>query len=800
MSALIQDLRHALRLVRRQPVIALTAVLTLALGVGANTAIFSVVQAVLLRPLPLDEPDRLVLLWETQAGRGVTRNVANPGNVLAWRERNRSFTGVAAFARWQANLWGEAGAERVPIGYVTDDFFSVLGARPQLGRAFLPSDGANDAPHVVVLSAGLWRQRFAADPGVVGRTLTMNGQPATIVGVMPDSFDLPTGARWWSVLPLGERQRAQRGRYLSAVARLRPGVGLAEARADLASIALATERERPDFNAGWSATAAPLHADIVRDVRPALGLLLAAVALVLAVACANVANLLLAQAARREKELALRAALGAGLGRLARQLLAETLLLAAAGAAAGLLLARWMLDGLVALLPAEIPAFMQVRLDVRVLLFALALAASAALLSGLLPVVRLRRPGLTAGLHDAGGAGVRRDRRRAARGLIVCEIALAGVLLVGAALVVRSFERLLATSPGFDAGPVTTFQVSLDEAYYPEPAAQARFHAQAVEGLAALPSTASAAGMSWQLLGMGSATGFELADRPAPPAGEEPVADVRFVTPRLFETLGIPLLAGRDFDARDGSDRPRVVIVNESLARRYWPGRSALGQRIRMGWGEVLEAEVVGVVGDVRMRSLDQGARETLYWHVAQVPSSFMTFFVRSPLPTAALAPAVRETMSRVDARVPVADLQPLRDVVWASVERPLFVFVLASAFGLTAVLLAGVGLFGVIAESVAQRRREMAVRRALGARGREIVGLVLSEGLALSAAGLLLGLALARVLARFLESQLFATAPGSPEAYAAAALLTLSAALVALLVPARRALAADPAQDLRAE
>lgn len=800
MSALIQDLRHALRLVRRQPTFALTAVLTLALGVGANAAIFSVVQAVLLRPLPFDEPERLVLLWETQPNRGVTRNVANPGNVMAWKERNRSFEDVAAFVRWQANLAGDAGAERVAIGWVSDNFFSVVGARPRLGRSFEPADGVADAPDVVLLSSGLWKQRYGASPAVLGSTLLLNGRPATIVGVMPEGFDVPQGARLWSVMTLGERQRAARGRYLSAVARLKPGVSLDAARADVTAIAAATERERPDFNAGWSATLAPLHADIVRDVKPALGVLMAAVGLMLLVACANVANLLLAQAARREKELAVRTALGAGFARLARQMFTETLLLAVAGGGAGVLLARWMLDGLVALLPAEIPAFMQVRLDTRVLLFALLVAVGAALLSALLPVLRLRRPALSEGLRDAGGAGVRRERRRAARALIVAEMAVAGVLLVGAALLVRSFDRLLGTRPGFEPRDVTTLQVSLDEAYYPEPSAQARFHAEAASALAGLPGVSSAAGMSWQLLGTGAATDFRVADRPAPAPGEEPVADVRFVTPRLFETLRIPVLSGRDFTPADAADRPRVVVVNETLAGQYWPGESALGKRIRMEWGEDLEAEIVGVVGDVRLREMGQAPRATLYWHVAQVPNSFMAFFVRSPLPTATLAPAVREALSRLDARVPVAELRPLSDVVWASVERPLFVFVLASAFAATAALLAGVGLFGVIAESVSQRRRELAVRRALGAEGREIVRLVLSEGLALSLAGLLLGLGGARLLARFLESLLYGTPPGSPDAYASAAAVTLLAALAALIVPARRALSVDPARDLRAE
>jgi predicted permease len=471
--------------------------------------------------------------------------------------------------------------------------------------------------------------------------------------------------------------------------------------------------------------------------------------------------------------MAVRGALGAGFGRLARQLLTETLLLSAAGGLAGLLLARWMLDGLVALMPAEIPAFMDARLDLRVLLFSLAVAVGGALASGLVPVLRLRRQLPAGSLRDAGGAGVRRERRRAARALIVAEIAAAGVLLVGTALLVRSFDRLLLTPPGFDPLGVTTFQVSLDESGHPEGADQARFHVQAADALAALPGAQSAAGMSWQLLGIGSATSYHVGDRPAPPPDEEPVADVRIVTPRLFETLGIPLLEGRDFSPADAADRPRVVVVSASVARDFWPGRSALGQLIVMDWGEKLDAEIVGVVGDVRLRSLGEAPRAALYWPVTQLPNSFMTFFVRSPLPASTLAPALRQAVGRLDGRVPVADLKPLSEVVAASVDQPRFLFVLAVAFAATASLLAGVGLFGVIAEAVGQRRREMAVRRALGARGHELAALVFSEGLGLCLAGLALGLALARGLSRLLESQLYATTPGSPDAYAAAAVVT---------------------------
>jgi putative ABC transport system permease protein len=800
MSSILQDLRHALRLVRRQPGFALTAILTLALGVGANTAIYSVVQAVLLRPLPFRDADGLVLLWETRARDDVFRNVANPGNFLAWRERNQVFEDMAAFSPWKANLAGEGGAERVPIGAVTSSFFSVLGVRPQLGRAFEASDDQAGAPDVLILSAGLWRQRHGADPAVIGKSVIVDGRPAVVIGIMPDGFDVPQGARLWMLIRTDESMRGSRGRWLATVARLKPGVTLQQARTELTAIAAATERERPEFNTGWGATAVPLHADLVRDVKPALVVLMAAVALVLLVACANVANLLLAAGIRRERELAIRTALGAGFRRLARQLLLECALLAAAGGAAGALLARWMLDGLTTILPAEIPAFMALRLDARVLLFTLAATTFAAMLCGVLPVLRLRRPVLADSLRDGVSSGVRPQRRRMARALIVAEMAVAGVLLVGAALLIRSFDRLLHTDPGFRSADALTFQVSLDEVKRPEGAAQARFHLEAAGALAALPGVQSAAAMSWQLLDVGSATSFVPMDRPTPPRGEEPHAEVRIVTPRLFETLGVRLLEGRDFTPEDSAARPRVVVINERLARDLWPAVSPLGRRLRMGWGGDVEAEIVGVVSDVRLSALGDSPRATLYWHVPQLPNSFMTYFVRSKLDSDALAQAVRQTMARLDASVPLAEMKRLDDVVWASVERPFFVFALATAFAVTAAALAGVGLFGVIAESVSQRRRELALRRALGAAARDVVRLVLGEGLVLAGGGLLVGLSLARAGALLLESQLYRTPPGSPDAYTAAAAFALLVALAALLVPVRRALSAQPARELRAE
>jgi putative ABC transport system permease protein len=799
---LLAHLRFALRALARRPGFAAVAVLTLAIGIGGTSAVFSVARGVLLRPLPFRDPDRLVLVYESNLVRDRPRNVVNPGNYLEWRDRNTSFEGIAAFLSSGATLDDPSGPLRLDTGAVTSNFFDVLGVAPTIGRAFLAEDARPGSPAAIVLSDALFRRRFGADPSVLGRAVTVNGAPATIVGVMPAALALPAGAEMWRVLREGEGglQRGARGRSLLAVARLKPGVDAGTARAEMVAIAAATERLRPDFNTGWSASVFPLHADLVRDYRPAVLVQGGAVALLLLIACGNLANLLLARSLAREREMAVRRALGADRGRIVGQLLVESLVLAVAGGGLGLVFAAWGAQGLAALLPPETRLLFPITLDGAVVAVTFGLCVLSAVLSGLLPALHLARPDLSASLRQgSAGGGTSRERRRVARLVVSAEIALSVLLLAGAGLLLRSFWRLSSVDAGFRPEGVLSAQVPLTGPAYAEGPAQARFFTNVTERLAASPGVQAAAAMSARPLAIGSATSFAVLDRPAPARGQEPTADVRFVTPGLFRTLGIALRDGRDFDGRDVLGRPDVVIVNERAARDLWPGESPLGKRIRMEWFREVQAEVVGVVADVRITSLDTAARAQLYWPQAQIPGGFMVLFARGD-GTGDVAGALRAAVAASDPGIPVARVATLDDVVGESLRRPRFTFVLLAALAGTAALLAALGLFGVLAYSIGQRLPEMGVRVALGATPGDIMRLVLGEGARLYGLGLAVGLAAALTLAPFLRELLYEIGPRDPWPYATVVLLVAAIGLAATWWPARRASRVAPAAALRTE
>ena len=802
MGTLLADVRFALRGLAQRPGFTAVALATLAIGIGANAAVYSVAQAVLLRPLPFREPDRLVMVWERNVSRNRTRNVVNPGNYLAWRERDAVFEEIAAFAPSSRNVTGEGAAVRLDGAVVTTNFFDTLGRGPALGRAFVEPDGRPGAPDVVVISDSLWRSRFASDPGVIGRSLMLNGEPAAVVGVMPAGFAYPSDSALWLPLTIGEGglQRDARGRSLMTVARLRDGVTAGQAQAALDALAPQLVAQRPEFNTGWDAFVAPLHADVVRDVRPAVLVLAGAVGLVLLIGCGNLATLLLARALGREREIAIRRALGAGTVRLVGQLLTESLVLALAGGALGLLLASWLMRALMALVPPEVAALFHPALDFRVAAMALSLSVASAVLFGLAPAWQTVRPDLVRSLREgAAGSGLSGRRRRLARVVVAGEVALALILLAGAGTLLRSFARLSAVDAGFDPERVLTLQVSLAGDRYADGKA-ARFYADAMERIGALPGVESAAGISWRPFAVGAATRFAVPDRPAPNAGQEPAAEVRMVTPGLFRTLGLALREGRDFDARDTEGRPQVVIVNEHVARTFWPGQSAIGRRIAMQWGGPLDAEIVGVAADARLVGLDTPARATLYWPVSQVRNDFMTLLVKASGRPGDVAGSVRQAIASIDPELPVAKVAPLADVMADSIARPRFVFLVIGAFAATAILLAALGLFGVLSYSVGQRLPEMGVRLALGARPRDVAALVLREGVVVSAVGAAAGLLGALVLARFLEGLLFETSPRDPLAIAGVVGVVALVSLAAAWLPARRASRVDPAHVLRAE
>ena len=803
MSNVLADVRFALRALAQRPGFTAVALAILAVGIGANAAVFSVAEAVLLRPLPFREPDRLVMVWERNVSRNRLRNVVNPGNYLAWRDRNAVFEQMAGFASGSRNVTGDGAPVRLDVGVATPNFFTTLGVSPALGRGFLDEDGRPGAPRVAVLSDGLWRARFAGDPGVVGRSVMLDDEPATVVGVMPAELALPAGAALWVPFTIGEGglRHDARGRFLLSLARMREGVTVGQAQAALDGIARQLVAERPEFNTGWDVFVAPLHADLVRDVRPAVIVLSGAVLLLLLIGCGNLATLLLARSLAREREIAVRRALGAGTGRLVAQLLTESVVLAAAGGALGLLLAGALTRALVAVMPAETTALFQPTLDAKVAAFAFALSVLSAILFGLVPAWQTVRPDLVRSLREgAAGSGLSGSRRRLARATVAAEVALALVLLAGAGVLLRSFARLSSVDAGFDPDRVLSLQVSLSGPRYAADDAPARLYADALQRIRALPGVESAGAISWRPFGIGSATRFAVPDRPAPPPGQEPTGEVRIVSPGVFRTLGITLREGRDFDGRDVAGAPQAVIVNEHVARTFWPGQSAIGRRIAMQWGESLDAEIVGVVADARLVGLDTPARSTLYWPVGQVGNSFMTLLVRSSGRTEALAGSVRQAIASIDPELPVAKVAPLADVMADSIARPRFVLLVIAAFAATAVLLAALGLFGVLSYSVGQRLPEIGVRLALGARPRDVAALVLREGASMAALGTVVGVAAALGLARVLDRLLFETSSRDPLAIAGVVAVVALVTLAAAWLPARRASRVDPVRALRAD
>lgn len=797
-EALLQDLRHGARVLGRNPGFAGVVLATLALGIGGVSAILSLVDAVLLRPLPFNEPSQLALLWENNRPRQRDRNVVGPYNYTRWRERNRSFEDVAAYARFEVNVAGQGEPERLMAGFATGNLFALLGVAPLLGRPLVEADSQPGADDVVVLAEGYWKRRFGGDPTAVGQTIEVNGRPTQIVGILPKTVQLAAEASLWIPLTVDDRFRNAGGRWLVGVGRLKEDVTWAQARDEMARLAESLEKENPAFDTGWGVNVQPMHADLVRDVRPALVVLLSAVGLVLLIACANVANLLLARALAREREIALRSALGAGTGRLVRQLLTEAAVLALVGGVLGLLLGRWALSGIVALLPPEIPLLVDVSLNPRVLLLTAVVAIGSALLFGLAPALQLVRPSLAQALRQGGtvrGAG--RERLRLKNALVVAETALAIVVLTGAGLLTRSFWQLAGVAPGFQAPGALTAQISLP---YDEPARVVRFFDEAVSRLRQVPGVKAAGAISWMPFSAGSATDFRLLDRPAPAPGQEPVGDVRMMTPGLLQAMGIPLLQGRDFLDTDREGTPDVVIVNQTLAREMWPGQDPLGKRIGMEWYRNVEAAVVGVVGDVRLRALDTPARATLYWPQAQIANNFMTLVVRSEAAPAVMAPAVRAIVAELDSKLPLGNVAPLTAVVENSLSSRRFLLVLTGAFASLALLLAGIGMYGVISYAVARRTPEIGVRLALGARRSDVARQVVRDTLRLSAVGIAVGLAGAAATGRLLRGLLFGVGPWDPFSYLAVALATLAATAAVAALPAHRAASIDPAVALREE
>ena len=807
MKTLLQDLRYGLRVLWKTPGFTAVAVLALALGIGANTAIFSVVNGVLLRPLPFAEPERLVMVWMDNRVLGLREDLNSYPNYVAWRDESQAFEHLAAFTSTSPTLTSERGEpERLQGVSATANFFGVLRAQPALGRLFTAEEEAEGKDAVVVIGHGLWRRRFGGQPGIVGQQITLNGRGRTVVGVMPQGFRFPGEAEVWVPLAPTASMRAQRQSFwLSMVGRLRPGATVERAQAELSAVAARMEKEFPDSNQGFGAYVVSLHQQVVGRVSTALWVLLGAVGFVLLIACANVANLLLARAAAREREIAIRRALGAGRARLVRQFLTESVLLSLVGGGVGLLLAFWGVDALIALGPSDLPRLDQVGMDGRVLLWTVGISVATGLLFGLAPALQASQADLNESLKEGGrGGGEGARGRRVRNALVVAEVALALVLLAGAGLMIKSFLRLQEVNLGFNPERVLSMRVQLSGTNYRESARAVAFYEQLIERIEATPGVQAAAAIGTVFLSSTpNSAWFSVEGRPAPPPNERIEVPIDPVTPNYFQAMGVPLLKGRAFDARDREGAPEVAIVNETFARRFFPGEEVLGKRFKFGPPESEDPwmTIVGVVGDTRRTGFDTAVRPETYLPHAQSPSRGMMLVVRSTAADpSALANAVRGAVASLDREVPVFQVRTMDELLSGLMAQRRLNMLLLAIFAGVALLLAAVGIFGVMNYAVSQRTHEIGLRMALGAQARDILKMVVGQGMALVLAGLVLGLAGALALTRLMSSMLYGVSATDPATYAGIAVLLMAVAFLACYLPARRATKVDPMVALRYE
>ena len=826
MKDFIQDLRYGTRMLLRTPGFTLVAIITLALGIGANTAIFSVVNAVLLRPLPFPQPERLAMVNTTNLSRGFTNFGTSMPDFRAWRERNRTFDKMAAFSTTTFNISGTTEPERVPGAQVSADMFDVLAVAPLRGRAFTGEEEIFGKHHVVIVSEALWQRRFGAESGLTDQTMTLNGERYAIVGVMPRSFQFPdpTVALWTPLAVADGDERNTRGNYwLSVVARLRPGVATPQAQAELDSVFRQLEQEDTLFG-GFGTQVVLLHESTVGGVKTALVVLLAAVALVLLIACANVANLLLARAAARQREIAIRTALGAGRARLIRQLLTESLLLGLAGGALGLLLAVWGVDLLVSLGP-NVPRLSEIGGDRAVLIFTFALAILTSVIFGLAPALQSSKTDLNETLKESGRSATGGARRRIlGNSLVVLEVALCFVLLTGAGLMINSLLRLQRVNPGFRPDHVLTMQISLPAAKYTQnrPELTTGFFQQLIERVKVLPGVQSA-GMTSGLPLTNSGWGklYTIEDRPAPKSLDEvPNVQYQQVSPDYFSTLAIPILNGRAFNEHDTRDALSVAVINETLARRAFADTEPIGKRLYLGPPEELvppgilppgfrfqHFTIIGVIGDVRQNGLNQPLSPEVYTlHEQELASKFanpqnsMYLAVRTAGEPSSLVGAIRHEVQELDREQPIADIATMEQLLATSLSQSRFSTLLLGIFAGVALLLAAVGLYGVMAYSVAQRTHEIGIRVALGAQAGDVVKLVVRQGLTLAIAGVAIGLGAALMLTRVMTSLLYGVTATDPLTFAIIPVLLTGVALAASFIPARRATKVDPMVALRYE
>ena len=810
LEILFQDLRFGLRMLRKHPGFTSIAVMTLALGIGANTAIFSVVNAVLLRALPYPEPGRLVRFWESNPGHGWPEFAASAPNFADWRKQQSVCEQLAAYEFNTFNFTGSGEPERVATVSVTANLFSALGVLPAHGRNFLPEEEQSGRNHVAILSDGLWQRRFGADPSLIGRQIQLSGENYTVVGVMPPRFQLTQGTELWVPLtldPAVQPGRADRSSHnLSVIGRLKPGVSLAQAQASMDTIARQLEQQYPKSNTGWGVRMSTFYDWIVPEqIRRSMLVLFAAVGFVLLISCANVANLLLARASARQLEMAIRAAMGASRWRVMRQLLTESVLLSTLGGLVGSLLAFWCTDLIKASTALNIPRLNETRLDVKVLGFTFLIALLTGLIFGLAPAWQASRLALNETLKEGGRSGSGGKRQRLRGALVIAEVALALVLLVGAGLMIRSFTHLKNVSLGFAPNHVLTMQLALPTAKYGQGAPRVNFFDQLLQRLRAVPGVIDASAVTALPLAGGGTWVEEvtLEGRDAAPGGTPLPADVSAVMPHYFHTIGIPLLAGRDFTEQDRGaywlgEVPLTLIVNETFARRYWPNENPIGKRFSPGNGPF--GTVIGVVGDVRSLSLEREARPAFYFSYGHFGLPALTIVVRTSALPEAMTAALRAQVYALDHDLPVYNIRPMEQIVSNAAGQPRFQTMLLGLFSAVALLLAAIGIYGVMAYTVTQRTHEIGVRMALGAQTRDVLQHVLGQGMKFVLMGATLGLAGAFVAARALKSMLFGVSPADPLTFAAVTVFLALIAFAACWIPARRATKIDPMIALRSE
>ena len=809
MQTLLQDIRYGFRMLLRRPAFTVVAVATLALGIGANTAIFSVVNAVLMRTLPYQEPERLVALWETNAQPGQEvndRNEVAMGNFLDWRAQASAFDEIAALTYSNVNLTGVGEPEQIQGAVVTTNLLSVLGVQPATGRSFSAEEEKPESPRTVIVSYGLWQRRFGSDTELVGKTLTLNGNAVVVVGIMPPSFDfefpITRQVDMWMPMRIAASNTDRQSHYLYVVGRLRRSVQLEQAQAEMHVLVSQLQQQHPKTNLGRGANVVALHQQLVGNVQPYLRLLFAAVGFVLLIACANVASLLMARVTARHKEVAIRMAIGASRGRVIRQLLTESIVLSSLGGLTGLIVAFWGTDLLVAMTPPEVPRLGEVGLRIPVFAWTLGISIITGVLFGLAPAIGASKPDLTEALKEGGRSIAGSSRSRMRNLLVVSEIALALVLLIGAGLMIRSFSRLQRVSPGFDSNNLLTMNISLPRQKYRENQQINSFFDRLLEGVRSVPGVESVGGIDPLPLGGSDGTiGFVVEGAPPRELGDRTEVGARTVTSAYFQTMRIPLLKGRAFGETDLEEAPRVVIINEALAKRFWPNEEAIGKRLGFRAKEPqIWHEVIGIVGNVKHRRLDADPKPELFFPYSQYPGSFMTLVARTTSDPASSTAAIRNQVLALDPDQPVFDIKTMAERLSKSVAVSRFIMLMLGVFATSSLLLAAVGIYGLIAYTVSQRTHEIGVRLALGADAGNIVKLVLGHGSKLIIAGVVIGVAGALALTRLMKSLLFDVSPTDTLTFVVISSILALVALAACFVPARRATKVDPMVALRYE